>query len=166
MKKFITALLVLFVINVGCKKENVGGGGLCGCSPMVQPPLNLVIKDSTGTDLLSDKTPGAYSKDQIKLFKKDASGNEVPVAFNIRPPFSYGDEKFNYNILSSAAGEFLRQSAGNIVYLKLGGGKTYELSLQTNDGRYDLEKLLIDKKQAEKDTGKVASYASIFYLTK
>jgi hypothetical protein len=45
-----------------------------------------------------------------------------------------------------------------MMYLKL-GEKLYELSLQLNRGKYSVEKLLIDKKEAERDKFK---YAPIF----
>jgi hypothetical protein len=59
----------------------------------------------------------------------------------------------------------LQKPADNIIYLKLGEGKLYELNVQLNKGKYAIEKLLIDNKEAEKDKGNVAKYAAIFYLT-
>jgi hypothetical protein len=165
MKKIIIVCVILFIANVGCKKTNIDGGGLCACSPVTAPELNLVIKNTAGDDLLNDKTAGAYSKDKIELFRKDGNGNIVPLNFSIRPPFSYGNEKFNFNLLTVPSISYLQTSDNNIVYLKLGEGKLHELSLQLNQGKYDLEKLLIDNKAAAKDTGNVAKYASIFYLT-
>jgi hypothetical protein len=60
---------------------------------------------------------------------------------------------------------YLQKSVDSIIYLKLGEGKLYELNLQLNQGKYSIEKLLIDNKVAEKDTSNVAKYATIFYLT-
>jgi hypothetical protein len=165
MKKFTIVCIILFIAGVGCKKTNIDGGGLCACSPKVEPELSLVIKNNAGDDLLNDKTAGAYSKDKIELFRKDGDGKIIPINFSIRPPFSYGDEKFNFNLLYTSGISYLQKPADNIIYLKLGEGKLYELNVQLNKGKYAIEKLLIDNKEAEKDKGNVAKYAAIFYLT-
>jgi hypothetical protein len=163
MKKILLVCMVLFIASVACKKEDVGGSGLCACSFIAAPSLNLVIKNSAGGDLLSDKTTGYYDKSKIQLTRKDATGKETAVDFDIRTPFSYGNEKFNYNQLYIPVG-FL-QAADNTVYLKLGDGKTYELKITLNQQRYELEKVFIDNKEADKDQGNVAKYKTIFYLT-
>lgn len=165
MKKILLVCVVLFITSVACKKENIGGGGLCACSPITGPELNLVIKNNAGDDLLSDKTVGYYSKDKIQLFRKDENGKVIPIDFAIRPPFSYGDEKFMYNSLFAAANIFLKKDNNNIIYLKLGEGKIYELKLSFNQQKYDVDKLLIDNKEAEKAQGNVVKYVTIFYLT-
>lgn len=164
MKKFLFVCAILFIANLGCKKNNIGGGGLCACSPITEPELKLVIKSSTGTDLLNDKIAGAYSKDEIKVFQKLADGTETPVNFSIRPPFSYGEEKFNFNSLFVGL-NFLRNSKDTKILLKLGDSKPYELSFALNEGMYDINKLLIDDKEAESDNGTVSKYLRIFYLT-
>jgi hypothetical protein len=163
MKKVVLICMVLFVASVACKKENVGGGGLCACSPVQVPSINLVIKNSAGTDLLSDKTTGYYDRSKIEVSRKDAAGKVTAVDFAIRPPFAYGNEKFNYNQLYIPV-TFL-QVTENVLYLKLGNGKTYELKIVLNPEKYDLNKLLIDDKEAVKDNGNVAKYTTIFYLT-
>lgn len=164
MKKFLFVCAILFIANLGCKKNNIGGGGLCACSPITEPELKLVIKSSTGTDLLNDKIAGAYSKDEIKVFQKLTDGTETPVNFSIRPPFSYGEEKFNFNSLFIGL-NFLRNSKDTKILLKLGDSKPYELSFALNEGMYDINKLLIDDKEAESDNGTVSKYLRIFYLT-
>jgi hypothetical protein len=164
MKKFLFVCAILFIANLGCKKNNIGGGGLCACSPITEPELKLVIKSSTGADLLNDKIAGAYSKDEIKVFQKSADGTETPVNFSIRPPFSYGEEKFNFNSLFVGL-NFLRNSKDTKILLKLGDSKPYELSFALNEGMYDINKLLIDDKEAESDNGTVSKYLRIFYLT-
>jgi hypothetical protein len=165
MKKTIIVCAILFIANVGCKKTNVDGGRLCACSPVRVPQLNLVIKNNAGDDLLNNKTSGAYSKDKIELFKKDANGNVIPIAFNIMPPFSFADEKFSFSFLHSAAISYLQTANDNIIYLKLGEGKLHELNVQLNQGKYGVEKLLIDNKAAVKDTSNLTKYESVFYLT-
>ncbi|ETZ21826.1 hypothetical protein [Pedobacter sp. V48] len=164
MKKFLFVCAILFIANLGCKKNNLGGGGLCACSPERGPELNLVVKSSTGTDLLDEKITGAYSKDKIKVFQKTADGKETPVVFAVRPPFSYGDEKFNFNTIYVSL-NFLRTSTNDKFYLKLGDDKIYELSLSLNESKYDLSKLLIDNKEIEKDKSNIANYVTVFYLT-
>lgn len=155
--------LALFIAAVACKKENVGGGGLCACSPAQVPSINLVIKSSAGADLLSDKTSGYYDKSKIEVNRKDAAGKITALDFAIRPPFSYGNEKFNYNYLYLPVA-FL-QIADEVIYLKSGNNKTYALKVGLNQGKYTLDKLLIDDKEAVIDNGNVAKHTTIFYLT-
>jgi len=160
MKRFLIALTVLFIVNVGCKKENIGGGGLCACSPVVGPELNLTIKTSAGADLLSSQTIGAYTKDKISMFRKDADGKEIVVGFDIRPPFDYGNSKFTFNSLHVYL--YGTTTVDNTLYLKL-GSKVYTLNIQV--ATYKLDKLLIDSKEAEKDKTTLANYVTMFYLT-
>jgi len=161
MKKFILVSLILFITGVGCRKVNP----LCGCSPLQSPELMLVIKNAAGEDLLDSKTSGYLSKDKIKLFKKDAKGIETQLTFYVRPPFSYGNDKFNFNSLYSF--DFPYSSAGEgTFYLKTGDDPAYELKVKVNSNINGLDKLLIDNKEAEKDNGTIAKYVTIFYLTK
>ncbi|CAM3672658.1 hypothetical protein MUGA111182_02450 [Mucilaginibacter galii] len=163
MKKILFICTILFIASVACKKENVGGGGLCACSPIQVPTLNLVIKNSLGGDLLSDKITGYYEKSKIQITRKDAAGKVTAVDFNIRPPFSYGNEKFNYNYLLIPVG-FL-QAADDTLYLKLGDNKTYEIKVMLNQQKYDPDKITIDGKVVEKDKGTIANYTTLFYIT-
>lgn len=164
MKKFLFICAILFIANLGCKKNNIGGEGICACSPVSEPELRLVVKSSTGTDLLNEKITGAYSKDEIKVFQKSADGKETLVNFSIRPPFSYGEEKFNFNSLLVGL-NFLKNTTNSKILLKLGDSKLYELSFALNEGKYDITKLMIDNKEAEKGEGTVNNYVRIFYLT-
>jgi len=163
MKKFLFVCAVLFIGSVGCKKMNIDGNGLCACSPITQPELTLVIKNAAGDDLLNDKTTGAFTKEKVELYTKDGAGKVIPVTFSIRPPFSYGDEKFNFYQLNFGLG--FMQNKNSILYLKLGEGKVFELTFELNEGSYALSKLLIDQKEAQKDLGTVLKYKSIFYFT-
>ncbi|MFD0750145.1 hypothetical protein ACFQZS_08335 [Mucilaginibacter calamicampi] len=165
MKKFLIACFIIFIAGVGCKKTNIDGGGLCGCSPIQQPELMLVIKNAAGADLLSDKNAAAYAKSDIQLFKKDANGNATQLAFYIRPPFSYGNENFAFNTLYTAGINTVKQS-GESIYLKLGNEPVYELKLQFNTTQPQIDKLFINNSEADKDNGTVGKYADIFYLTK
>lgn len=165
MKKFLFICAILFIANVGCKKMNIDGGGLCGCSPTTGPTFQLVIRNSFGEDLLNSKTSGAYSIDKIELYRKDVTGKVVPVNFSIRPPFSYGNESFSANSLYSADINYLFQASDKSIFLKLGGSKLYELTLQLNQQSAKVEKLLIDQKESEKAKGTIENYATIFYLT-
>jgi hypothetical protein len=160
MKKFLIILMVIFIADVGCKKENIGGGGLCGCSPIVGPYLNLAIKNSAGADLLNSQTPTAYTKENIEVFRKDANGKAIPVNFSIMPEFGYGNEKFNFKTLHVYLDAVPLQSGDFIFYLKLGGTKVYTLDLNMS-----MQKLLIDSKEAERDKGTVAQFTTIYYLT-
>lgn len=164
MKKFFLISIVLFIVSIGCKKDNVGGTGLCACSPVRGPELNLVIKNVAGDDLLNDKTAGAYTKESISLYRKDASDKIIPLDFTIRPGFSYGEQKFNFNLLNLGNLGFLQQRPAEIIYLKLGGQEAQELYLQLNQGKYAVDKLTIGNKEALKDSGDVAKYVDIFYM--
>ena len=162
MKKFLIVCMILFTAGVGCKKMDYGGGDLCACSPIEAPGLNLVIKNSAGDDLLSEKTVGAYTKDNIQLFRKDVNGKVIPINFSIRPPSTFGEQKFNFNFLYAPELNSLQTQTDKTVYLKLGGGEPYELLL-------DLSKpgegsLFINKKAAEREKGAVSLYLPIFYL--
>ena len=165
MKKFLIACLVIFLAGVGCKKTNIDGSRLCGCSPIQQPELMLVVKTTAGDDLLNSKNTGAYTKNSIQLFKKDANGNPVQLSFAIRPPFTYYNDKFGYSTLYSAAINTVKQS-GESVYLKFGDEPAYELNLQFSANKPLLDKLFINNNEAERDKGPWESYLSVFYLTK
>jgi hypothetical protein len=165
MKKFLFICVILFIANVGCKKMNIDGGGLCGCSPTAGPTFQLVIKNSLGEDLLNSKTSGAYSIDKIELYRKDGNGKVIPLNFSIRPPFSYGNEKFSANSLYSSDIAYLYQASDKSIFLKLGGSKLYELILHLNQQSGKVEKLFIDQKEGEKATGTIENYATIYYLT-
>jgi hypothetical protein len=163
IKKFMIVCIILFIAGVGCKKANIDGGGLCGCSFAVSPDFHLVIKNQAGEDLLSETKTGAYTKSNIELFRKDDEGRSIPVNFSIRPPFSYGNEKFKYYQLYAMTLTFLQKTGTGVLYLKL-DKKIYELSLELNQGKYQVERMLIDKKAAEKELGTMANFASVFYL--
>lgn len=164
MKKFILICAILFVVNVGCKKMNVGGEGLCACSPITGPELNLVVQNAAGLDLLASTNTGSYTKEKIELYRKDSEGKVVPLNFGIRSPFSYGDEKFSKNFLFSNDLRSTSTNGSSILFLKL-GDKVYELNLVFNKEKFDVDRLLIDNKEVEKDKGTVSNYLSIFYLT-
>ncbi|GAA4310005.1 hypothetical protein GCM10023149_04560 [Mucilaginibacter gynuensis] len=164
MKKFLIICIVLFIAGVGCKKENVGGTGLCACSPVIGPDLRLVIKNSAGDDLLNENTSGAYTTDKIEFYRKDASGKITPLTFSIRAPFAYGNQEFAYNTISVPV-DFLQQKAGQPIYLKLGDKNVYELNAALNKQKNDVEKLLIGDTTAERDSSEVSKLSPIFYLT-
>ena len=161
MKKFLLVCLIIFVAGMGCTKVKP----LCGCSPMQQPELMLVIKNAAGSDLLSDKNIGAYAKSDIQLYRKDASGNAVQLTFYIRPPFSYGNENFTFNTLYANGLSSIKQS-GESIYLKLGTDPAYELKLQFNNTMPKIDKLFINNTEAEKDNGTLVKYVDMFYLIK
>lgn len=167
MKKIIIAFIVIFVANLGCKKMS-NTDGLCACSPISYPGISLVIKNAANLDLLNPANKEAYALSQIKLFQKDDKGVEKQVSFFLRPTFTYGisgSEKFNYYQLYSEEMIALARTKQPVFYLKLADGSPYELNLELKEGVADAGKLLIDKKEAPKETGELAKFnASIFYL--
>ena len=167
MKKILIAFIALFVINLGCKKMS-DVDRLCACSLVSnQPYLSLVIKNNNGNDLLNATTAGAFTKEKIQLYRKDASGAIKQIDFAIRPSFSYGtNQLFNYNQLVSVEIAILAKSINDTFYLKLGDDKLYELNLNINNAK--LEKLLIDQQEAPVEiAGKSNSnYVNTIYAMK
>ena len=142
--------MVIFIANLGCKKAGVGGGGLCACSPISTAPLILVIKNNADVDLLNPSTSGYFDKNQIQLFSKDANNVVKKIQFEIRPPFSFGNnQKIDYYQLTSYEIPNLAKSIESTFYLKLGDNKLYELNLKVNNNL--VEKLLIDKTEAARE---------------
>lgn len=165
MKKILIAFLTLFIINLGCKKID-DGGGLCACSLMPATSLSFIIKNSAGEDLLNAATPGAYTNNQIQLLSKDANGSIKQVSFFIRPSFSYGNEKFNFNQIFSEEIAALAKTTKNSLYLKLGNDEPRLLRMTVGD--YKVEKLLIDNIELPLAINTPTNYSylnSIFALT-
>jgi len=163
MKKFIFVSILLFIASASCKKMNPDDGGACGCSPATKQDMYLVIRNSAGADLLNQSTAGYYPKDKIELYRKDAEGKSVPITFYITPPFSYGNEKFNLNQLYITDLALFIKTPDDALYLKLGDSSPFELKVSIVGGT--VEKLLVDKKEAERDKP-TANYVSLFYLSK
>jgi hypothetical protein len=162
MKKFLIICLLLFTASVGCKKMDIDGGGLCACSPITGPQMFLGVKNAAGDDLLNGKTTGAYTKETIQVFRKDGEGRVVPIYFDIRAPFAYGNDQTKTYLLQLPDLNFLKPSTMNTIYLKLGESALYELELDL--AKYGEEKVFINKKEAERDKdGK--NLPPIFYLT-
>lgn len=150
MKKFLIILSAIFIVSLGCKKENIGGGGLCACSYAPGPGLMLVIKNSADADLLNPATSGYFERAKIQLYSKDANNAIKQLSFNINQPFTYTNNvKFTYYQLISYEIASLSKNIDSTFYLKLGDGKIYELNLKVNNTA--VEKLLIDKTEAIKE---------------
>jgi len=165
MKKILIAFLTLFIINLGCKKID-DGGTLCACSLMPTTSLSFIIKNSAGEDLLNATTSGSYTSNQIQLISKGANGSIKQVSFFIRPSFSYGNEKFNFNQIFSEEIAVLAKTTQNSLYLKLGDDQPRLLRLTV--GNYKVEKLSIDNKELPMAINAPTNYSypnSIFALT-
>lgn len=145
MKKTLLVLAVLFIVNLGCKKTVDPGGGLCACSILV-PTLSITIKNGNGLDLLNTENAGAFNQKDIQLYIKDANGNNKAIAFNIRPPFSYGTNQLNYFQLFSSEIISLIQKPDQSFFLKLGNNKEVELNI--TKGKDRTEKLFVNKVEA------------------
>ncbi|TKC08336.1 hypothetical protein FA048_14360 [Pedobacter polaris] len=155
MKKFIIAFAIVFIVNLGCKK--IIDQPVCACSPVSTGYLNLVVKNAAGNDLLNSNVTGSFAQNQIQLYAKDANGNIKQINFSIRPPITFNAEKFNYHQLLSQEIAILAKSIDHTFYLKLGNQLPYEINLQVSSNLNKVEKVLIDKKEAPKDTGKIAT---------
>lgn len=166
MKKFLIVLAIIIAANIGCKKIDIDGGGLCACSPISYPSLNLVVKNASGADLLNAKTPGSFAVNQIQLYLVESNGNKKNINFSLRPPFSYGADQYVYYQIYSEQIITLTTSATSNFYIKLGDNREYKLNLQLNSTTKRLEKLLIDDVQANVEAGPVANYVNgkIFFL--
>lgn len=166
MKKTLIVLAVLFITGLGCKKIIDTGGGLCACSPVQENYLSLVLKNNASKDILDPTTTDHLAKDKIQLYSKSATGEIKQISFGIRPPFSYGDDKFEFYQLISAEILWLATSVDNNFYLKLGDSKEYLLNIKITNNK--IEKLLIDKLELplEKPTATAYSYVNSIYSFK
>ncbi len=166
MKKFLIALTLIIVANLGCKKEEIGEPGPCACSPMSYPYLSLVVKNAVGEDLLNSKTSGSFSTSQIKLYVVETNGTIKNINFGVRPPFSYGSNQFTFHQLYSQQIVALSASTSGVFYLKFGDLPPYKLNLKISTTAPKVEKLLINDKEATVETGPLQGYAdgNIFYL--
>jgi len=166
MKKFIIACLVIFTASIACKKEDIGGGGLCACSPIAETTLQLAVKNAAGQDLLDAKLSGSYTEKQIQLFQKDSNGNIKQIQFNISPPISFDSQKFDfYQIRSSQIARLALENATQVFYLKLGDREPLEISLSVNLDKRKVEKLVIDKKEIPAVSGGISNYLSLFAVS-
>ena len=165
MKKFILACVILFIVNMGCKKTNADGGAPCGCSPVMGPSFSLVIKNSAGQDLLNPQTTAALTQEKIELYRKDAGGKIIPLNFSIRQPFTYGNEKFTFYQLYINDLSFINDAGDNTAYLKLGNGPVRQVNVFLGQNPVLVNKVLVDKKEIESDKDNGKTYLSIFYLT-
>ncbi|RZK42973.1 MAG: hypothetical protein EOO90_04780 [Pedobacter sp.] len=162
MRKFLIALVLIIVANLGCKKEQIGDG-ICACSPATGPSVFLVLKNAAGADLLDTKIAGSFQASQIELTHLKADGSRVPVRFVIRPPFSYDGEKFQYHQLTSEELARLATSVNEKFYLKLGNGPTYEVNLN-RDANTRVEKLLVNQVEVPSEAA-LKKYVDLFYIT-
>ncbi len=162
MKKFTLVCFIIFIAGIGCTKV----APLCGCSPPTGAELMLVVKNSAGDDLLNSKTPGAFSKDKIQLFQKDANGNEIQVSFGIFPPSSSANDNFKFYTLYHTGFSSMLTSGQGTFYLKFADEPAHVLDLLLDKDKLKLDKLLIDNKEAEKQNGAAVGGRTVFYLTK
>lgn len=166
MKKFIIACLVIFTASIACKKEDIGGGGLCACSPTAETSLQLAVKNAAGQDLLDTKLSGSYTEKQIQLFQKDGNGNIKQIEFMISAPIAFDSQKFDfYQIRSSHIVALAQQNAAQVFYLKLGDREPLEISLSVNVAKRKIEKLVIDKKEIPAVSGSISNYLSLFAVS-
>lgn len=164
MKKIIVVCLVLFAINLGCKKSFVEP--LCACSPVQYPSFNLALKNAAGADLLDPATANSFSKDKIQLFQKDDAGTIKQISFQLRPPFEFDGTKFSYFQLVSAEILSLKLTTNVSFFLKLGDAEPLSLKVDLNAEKNKIEKLTVDNKEAQKELVGLNKFpAPIFYFT-
>jgi len=149
MKKFLAAFLLIFIVNLGCKKMDVGGGGLCACSILPQPILSLLIKNSANADLLNSATTGYFDKSKIQFYYKDANNVIKQLNFGISQPFTYANDLkvTDYQLVSYEIGTLAKSI--DTFYLKLGDGIVYEVKLKVNNTI--IEKLMINNVELSKE---------------
>lgn len=153
MKKFLFVCVIMFIVNMGCKKTDFDGSAPCGCSVLQGPFLLVSIKNTAGADMLDANNAGAYIKEKIQVYRKDAAGKEIPANFTVRPPANYGDNKVTSYQLNIAGFNFTPQPAINVLYLKLGEGKPYELKVEFDSTSRQITKLFIEQKEVERNAG-------------
>ncbi|MFD2286130.1 hypothetical protein GJU39_02185 [Pedobacter petrophilus] len=150
MKKVFITLAVMFIIGIGCKKNLDPGGGPCACSPVTEAYFSLSIKSSNGSDLLNATNTGAFTKDQIQLYYKDAQGVSKPVEFSIRPPFSTPKTAYAFNQIFSTTLAEIARGGNNIFFLKLGNRPPMEMNVKVIGTK--TERLLIDQTEVPLET--------------
>lgn len=166
MKKFLVVCVLLFIVGVACKKEDVGGGGLCACTLAPAPTLQLAIKNSSGQDLLNTTVGGSYTAGQIQLFQKDNAGNAKQIQFRIKEPFNAGKEKFEYyQIESVEIISLASQKANQVFYLKLGNKEPLEITMSINQDKRMVGKLLVDKKEIPVANAYMANYINLYAIS-
>lgn len=166
MKKFLIVCFLLFTVSVACKKENVGGDGLCACSLLAAPTLQLAVMGNEGKDLLNTTVSGSYSEGQIQLYRKDNLGNVKPIQFKIREPFKAGADQFNYyQIESVEIISLANQNANQVFYLKLGSRAPLEISMTIQQDKRLIAKLLIDKKEVPVVNDNIAKFGNLYAIS-
>ncbi len=164
MKKFLIVVLAVFLANLGCKKMDPGNR-LCACSPVEEPTLVLVIKNSEGTDMLNPVNSGHFNNNQVQLYQQNENGSLKQITFYIRPPFSYGNEKFNYYHLGSSEIIRLSNSINQDFYLKLGNNEPIKINIEKVENNFSLDKLLVNGQEKNAETGTVSNYIrNIYYI--
>lgn len=165
MKKFITVLFVVFVVNFGCKKMDKANRA-CACSPVEESTLVLVLKNTENMDVLNPNTNGYFPNNNIQLYYQEEGGTQKKLNFYVLPSFSYGNKKFNYYQLRSS--EIIRKAitANQNFYLKLGNNEPIKLNVELDgSSRYIVTKLLANGIEADAEKGEVLDYVpNIFYI--
>lgn len=163
MKKIILAFLVVFVANLGCKKLDEGDR-LCGCSPVTEPPLTLVIKGANGVDILNPASANAFSSNDIKLYYLETNVQKQ-LTFYIRPNFTVDNNKFDYYQLNSSDIVRLATSSTKDFYLKLGQREPLKINIEKIKDSFKFTKLTVDGVEKLPETGAVSKYLpNIYYL--
>lgn len=163
-EKDFTAVVVLFIVSIGCKKVFVEP--LCACSPVHYPGFSLALKNANGADLLDPNVVGSFSKEKVKLFQKDAAGVVKQIQFYVNRPLNYDGAKFPYHQLISDEIIYLAKTTKSTFYLQLGDNDPAQLTLDVNHITSVLEKLVVNSKEATRQTIGLEKYPSpIFSFT-
>lgn len=164
MKKIILAFLVIFVANLGCKKLD-DGDKPCACSPVMEPPLTLIIKGANDVDMLNPNSANAFSSNDIKLYYLDTNGTQRQLTFYIKPNFTVDNNKFDFYQLHSSEIVRLATSLTKDFYLKLGQNEPFKINIEKNKDSFKLAKLTVNGVEKLPETGAISKYIpNIYYL--
>lgn len=155
----------MFMAMMGCMKSETIEPGLCACSPVELPGVNLVVQNEAGADLLDETAEQFYSKEDINIFGIDRDGKQIDMVFSIRPPFTYKDTKFEYYTIVLPHVYSLKKEFDNKIFIRLGEGDPYELTLIFDGDSGIVKELLIDDEESQQVEEEFAKGSPIFFLT-
>ncbi len=162
MKKFLILFSLIITLNFSCKEYDKA----CGCYNPVPLTFNLVVKNTTGGDLLNPALSGYYAKDEIKLYREESNGSHTSLAFQVTPPIPSGSTKLDYyKITSSALISLVQAKMATSVFLQFKDEEPYrvDVSYEQRNNRLILSLAGFD---IPKDENMLPYLNALFYFTK
>jgi hypothetical protein len=155
MKKLLTAIILVFITGISCKKND----SPIGCDIPVVPHFYLVVKDQNGVDLLNDSVPGSFKQSDIQITGKNKKGETLKLRFEVSTWLFGGGQKFPYRFINLDYSTEVQ----NPLQVKL-GNQVYKLN-RTLKNPGEVDQILFDQNPLQRDTTENFRRAPIFYLT-